>query len=236
VEEVDRRILAFVGAHRFVVDAQLERQVGLEEIELAERITALAARGFVRRERLFPGGGGFVRITGAGLGAIGSRMPAPGFDLAGYRHEVVVVWFWMAALRGVLGEAERVLSRREMQMLDRAAREAGRGDGRFAVPAPAASAGVGSGLLYPDVMLVFAHRRVAVHLVTWPHRGLDVDGLFAGHAARPEVADTVLALVDDIGVGRRIEAAAGRAGMQERLRVQRVFGEGTALRSRAPGG
>jgi hypothetical protein len=76
VEEVDRRILAFVGAHRFVVDAQLERQVGLDALELAERITALAARGFVRRERLFAGGGGFVRITGAGLGAIGSRMPA----------------------------------------------------------------------------------------------------------------------------------------------------------------
>jgi hypothetical protein len=139
---------------------------------------------------------------------------------------------WVAAWQGVFGEPERVLSVREMQALDRATGEVGDGDGRFAVPVSAGAAA--DGRPYPDVMLVFGSERVAVHLVTWPHRRLDLDALLAGHRMRPDVADVVLVFVDDISVGREVRAAAERQSVSEKVRVQRVAGEGTALPRGAP--
>jgi len=226
VEDLDRRLLAFLGAHPFVLASQIERFLGIDHATVDRRLVAMEARRLARSERLQMSGVAFVRVTGAGLRAIGSRLPAPGFDLAGYRHDVGIVWLWVAAWEGVFGEPERVLSRREMQALDRAAGQAGDPDGRFSVPLVGPTT---AGPLYPDVMMVFSSARVAVHLVAWPQRRLDLDGLFAGHHKRPEVADVVLCFVDDDAVGRKLRTAAEREGVAEKVRVQRVVGEGTAL-------
>jgi len=151
VDDIDRRILAFIGAHWFVLAAHVQAFLGVEEEENADRLRGLEAGGLVRSERLLRGRASSVRITGAGLEAIGSLLPAPGFDLGGYRHEVAVVWLWVAAWRGAFGEAERVLSRREMQGVDRAARDAGGEASGFAVSLPARGGSGSPGLCYPDV-------------------------------------------------------------------------------------
>jgi hypothetical protein len=222
VQELDRRILAFAGAHRFVLAEQIERFAEAESGLVAGRLTRLQDEERVRIERLGRPQLGLVRVTASGLRSIASRLPAPGFALGDYRHALGVVWLWVAAWKGAFGEAERVLSAREMQALDGAARELGEDDGRFSVPV----AGAG---LYPDVMASYGWGRGAIHLVTWPHRRVDLDALFAGYRRRPEVAEVVLMLVDDLDVGRVVSAAADRQGVADKVRVQSVVGQGTAL-------
>jgi hypothetical protein len=87
---------------------------------------------------------------------------------------------------------------------------------------------------YPDLMLVYGGGRVAVQLVTWPHRSVDLDALFAAYGWRPEVADLVLVMVDGDRVGGEVRRAAERAGVGAKVRVQRVVGEGTALPRATP--
>jgi hypothetical protein len=229
VDDLDRRLLAFVGAHRFVTVSQAEQFLGLERRAVDERLAELVAQRMARAEYVRQEQPGLFRVTSRGLTALGSRLSAPGFDLADYRHEVGVVWLWLAGWDGALGEAERVLSAREMRSLDGAAREAGREDRPFAVPAGRDSrrGGVGD-VQYPDVMLVFGWGRVAAYLVTWPYRQVDLEELFAGHRACPEVADVIGVFVDDDEVGRQVSAVAERHGVSDRLRVRRVVGEGTA--------
>src|SRR5579875_1886724 len=136
MDELDRRILAFVGAHRFVLDAQISHFLEAEKARFLGRLESLEAHHFVRSERASPSSRVLRRITGSGLRAIASRMPAPEISLIGVRHELAVVWSWVAAWQGGLGETERVLSRREMCALDDAARSAGRTDRPFAVRMP----------------------------------------------------------------------------------------------------
>lgn len=225
MEELDRRILAFAGAHRFVLATHVGQFLDLEPDSVAARLAALEQQRLVRTERLQADRESLIRITGAGLRAIGSRMPVPCFAVAGYRHEVGTVWLWIAAWQGALGEPERVLSRREMEALDRAARESGVGDAGFGLQSPAGAAG--DRLLYADLMLVYAQTRIAVHLVTWPYLEPDLNRVFAAHARRPPPADIVGVFVDDKGVAKAVRATAERHGIGDRLRVGAVTGEGT---------
>lgn len=227
MEDLDRRILAFAGAHRFVLDEQVQELTRLGPGGVKERIDRLEAQRLLRRERLGPREPSFVRITGAGLRAIGSRLPAPGCELREYRHVIGVGWLWALAWQGGFGDPDRVLSEREMRALDRVAQARGEADGRFAVPADGGTAG--GGWLYPDLMLVFGSGQAAVQLVSWPHRRLDLDALFAGHRARPEVAKLVLVLADDDEVAKAVRAAAERQEVSDRVSVQRVSGQGTGL-------
>jgi hypothetical protein len=235
VEDVDRQILAFAAAHRFVLDTQIGKLLGAERGVIAERVVGLKQERWLREERVQARRPGLIRITGAGLRAIGSRMPAPGFDLTGYRHEVGVVSMWVAAWQGALGEAERVLSRREMEALDVAGRAAGEGDRMFALRIGAGARGRTAAAAYPDLMLVYGWGRVAVQLVTWPHRFVNLDDLFAAHQSRPEVADLLLVFVDDRRVGGEVERAAERQGVAEKLRVQRVVARDAGLPQTARG-
>lgn len=224
--------MAFVAAHRFVLADQVERFTRAEPDLVGERLVWLEDRRLVRRERLGPRQPALIRVTPAGLRTIASRLPAPGPEAA-CRHEVGVVSLWLSAWEELFGAPDRVLSVREMRALDRAAQEAGGGDGGFAVPVPVpaggAAGGAAGGRLYPDVMLVFGWGRCAVHLVIWPYRRLDPDGLFAGHRARPQAADIVFALVDDIEAGEQLRQTAERYGVSEKLRCQKVVLRGTAL-------
>jgi len=220
VDEVDRRILAFIGAHRFVLVWHVERFLGLEADVATGRLRELEAERLVRSERLLAGRASSVRITGLGLDAIGSRLPAPGFDLAGYRREVGVVWVWVAAWLGTFGEAERVLSRREMEGLDRALREAGGGSVAtgFAVPV-GMDAGPGSAWrCYPDVALETAGGRVAIHLQLRVPGSAMLEALLAGYRSD----DRVLFLTDERRVAVAVEEAAARLDVGDRVRVQRA--------------
>ena len=215
MDDVDRRILAFIGAHRFVLASQVQLFLELEPDVAAHRLRGLEGERLVRSERLLVGHASSVRITAVGLKEIGSRLPAPGFDLAGFRHEVGVVWMWVAAWHGVFGEAERVLSRRELEWLERAGGDGGSG---FAVLIGGAR---GAGVVrYPDVGLVTAKRRIAIYLELRVPGSAELGSLLAAYRSTPGVA--VLFVTEDPGVADAVRAAAARLGMSDRVRVQRA--------------
>jgi hypothetical protein len=220
VDDVDRRILAFIGAHRFVLALYVQAFLELEPRVAADRLRGLEAERLVRSERLLAGRAGSIRITDLGLAAIGSRLPVPGFVLGGYRHEVGVVWVWVAAWRGMFGEAERVLSRREMEGLDRAVREAGEGAvaSGFAVPVGRGATPGSAGWCYPDVALETSGGRVAIHLQLRVPGSAMLEGLLAGYRSH----DRVLFLTDERRVAEAVQGAAARFGVRDRVRVQRV--------------
>lgn len=221
VDHVDRQILAFIGAHRFVLEEQIEVFVTLDPGAVEERLSGLEDQRLVRRERLDARQMAFVRITSSGLQSIGSRLPAPGLDVVDYRHAVLTVWLWVLGWREKFGRAQRVLSVREMQSLDRAAQMRGESVSGFELS-------VSGGRVYPDVAMAFAWGKGSLHLVTWPHQRIDLDALFIGYRERPDVADAVMMLVDDPAVGHKVKAAADRQGLSEKVRIQWADGRGTA--------
>src|SRR5579875_3128098 len=89
----------------------------------------LASGGLVNRQRIFAGHPAACWITRAGLGAIGSSLPAPGPDLKGYRHDVGLAWLWLAARHGAFGELTGQVSERTMRSADRRRERAGPGAG-----------------------------------------------------------------------------------------------------------
>jgi hypothetical protein len=115
VDELDRRILAFMGAHRFVLTPQIAAFLDVEEPAIPQRLAKLQAQLLARGERLGAGLEMSWRATAEGLAGIGSRMPAPSFDLAGYRHVIGVAWLWVIAWKGGIGPADRVFGEREMR-------------------------------------------------------------------------------------------------------------------------
>jgi hypothetical protein len=147
MDDLDRRLIAMVSAHSFVTAIQVGQYMALEPAEVALRVDRLCAARLLRRERLIASADPVLRVTPAGLVAIGSRLEAPGFAPVDVRHGLAAVAMWMAGWSGALGEPGRVLSRREMEGLDRAA---------------AGSAGVATGFQvqitgvdrYPDLALL----------------------------------------------------------------------------------
>lgn len=219
MEDIDRRILAFIGAHRFVLAVHARTFLELESDVAADRLRGLEAERLVRSERLLAGRASLIRITALGLDAIGSRLPAPGFDLAGHRHEVGVVWVWVAAWWGTFGEAERVLSRREMEGLDRAVPEGSDGSaGGFAVPVGACAGPGSAGRCYPDVAVELAGGRLAIHLQLRVPSSAMLEGLLVGYRSD----DRVLFLTDQRRVAEAVVAAVARLGMRDRVRVRRA--------------
>jgi DNA-binding MarR family transcriptional regulator len=226
VDEADRRVLAFIAAHRFVLPAQVAKLLGTEPAAVWELLAGLEAGGLVRSERLMAGRAASVRITGAGLGAIGSRLPVPGFRLDGYRHAVGVVWLWLEARSGAFGEIERGLSVREMVGLDAAATAAGSGVGSgFARRVAGGPEGQRPAVQYPDLGVVAGGRRASVYLELRRRGQRAFELLFADHAADPELAG-VLVLAEDPRVRADVVAAAAAVGISKFVQVEDVDGVG----------
>src|ERR1022692_1514675 len=113
VGERDEAILACVAKHPFVLTGHVRQLLGVSQSLAYDHLVGLAATGLVRRDRMLGGEGDAFRITPAGLSVLGSALPAPGFDSC-YRHDIGVVWLWLAASSGSFGPAELVFSEREM--------------------------------------------------------------------------------------------------------------------------
>jgi len=172
----------------------------------------------VRSERLLRGRASSVRITGAGLEAIGSLLPAPGFDLGGYRHEVAVVWLWVAAWRRRSGRPSGCCrGGRCRGSIERRVTPVAR---RAVSLIRSLRSGSGSpGLCYPDVGLVVAAGRVPLHLpLRMPGPG-ELEALLAGYRSASGFAGVVF-VVEEPGVGEVVRAAAARLGMGEVVHVQ----------------
>jgi hypothetical protein len=158
----DRGVLSFVAAHEVALCHQaavfLNEPLGTAEGRLEE----LRRAGLLTRERVDNEGHGCVRITRAGLEAIGSRALPPRFDAA-YVHSIGAVWLWLIARRGTFGPLEGVWSAREMRSVDEV-------DGPGApFGFPLGEFGHSPKMHYPDLMLGSRSERMPIEfLLTAP--------------------------------------------------------------------
>jgi hypothetical protein len=243
LDERDRELLLFLAEHRVALETQVQMLLDVSAQTAERRLRALAARGFLARQRIFCGEPACCHIRSRGLAAVGSGLPTPRPKLAYYGHDIGLAWIWLAAKRGSLGPQREVISERRMRSED------GRQRGGPLVPGAAAeylagprargafehsgapfgvAAGRGGGdrLHYPDLLLLTrAGKRVAVELELSSKGRSRLDGILLGYAADGRV-DGVLYLVADDPAGRRIGGsvrdAARRLGISDLVAIARL--------------
>jgi hypothetical protein len=142
-----------------------------------------------------------------------------------HRHQYAVGFLALAAQNDVWGEAERVLTQRQMRALDKTTVSSDRvfstpGDHRhppFGVPLDADQPD--SLRHYPDVMLFIPQGRVAIELQDLPPELARLKATIAAYGADPQIA-VALYLVTDKTVGETIDAAAANLGLSAPTHVQ----------------
>lgn len=211
LEEVDRRVLEFAGAHGRVGVDHVTGFCGLGAEEAGARLRELAGAGLLARERLGRKDPRSFRVTAAGLAQVERRLPAPGFGPR-YGHARGVVWLWLAARDGTFGPVERVLSEREMRAEDLE----GSSDGPFGVELPSSA---GGRVHYPDLLLVLAAGRVPVVLQGRPPPRAQLRMVLRGYAADARVA-AVLFLISDLRVGEIVQSVAAGLELSRLVHVQ----------------
>jgi hypothetical protein len=223
----DIRVLEFLAEHRVAIDSQVQALLGCAPATAHRRLRQLARAGLVEREQVFAGHPAACRITGRGLGVLESRLPAPRVDLKGYRHDVGVAWLWLAAQNGGFGRLEAVVSERTMRSADRRRErpgiapvgEPGPGE-RYGIGVAASGPRGGLALHYPDLWLETATgHRVAVELELTAKGPRRLERIMLGYAADARV-DAVLYLCPTRAMGLRVQAAARRAAISDRVQVQ----------------
>jgi hypothetical protein len=231
--ERDLSLLGFIAEHRLVLPAQAGRFLGSSTGAADARMRALASEGFLFREALFHREPPYCQATRAGLSLIGSDLPTPKFDVAGYRHDVGVAWLWLAAHRGTFGQLEEVIGERRMRSTDAK---------RDPLEQPIAVRLGGAGprgrerLHYPDLLLVEASgRRIALELELTRKGRTRREAILSGYSLDRRI-DKVLYLVENRSLGRAISDSARKLGISDRVHVQMVSmqpvgGRATAGRS-----
>lgn len=232
VSDERESLLSFVAAHEFVHADHVRRLLGIQRPEAEGRLEELVAGGLVRRERWAPGAPAAFRITRAGLAQLGSQLPVPrpGLD---FRHQAGVVWMWLAAHRGSFGEAQRVLSVREMRFEDQHGgageepragldaahwRPAGWDRTPFGVTIGDSRDRIRPAIHYPDLSLVMAAGRIPVQLQLLAPARRRLEAIlqsFSDHGAA-----AVLYLVADPLIGRAVQSVAGWLGLSALVHVQ----------------
>jgi DNA-binding MarR family transcriptional regulator len=215
----DRELLEFLAEHRLALSDHIQALLGISPRAADTRLRALADAGFLTRERVFHRQPPFVQITRDGLAAIASDLPAPRLDLRSYQHDVGLAWLWLAARGGTFGPTREVIGERRLRSHDASVQEAHQLLGvRLGGVGPRGA----DRIHYPDLLLVTPEgRRIAVELeLSWkgPSR---TERILAGYGADPGVA-AVLYLVENRTVGRSVEAAARRVGIQDLVQIQLV--------------
>jgi len=235
VSEVDEEVLRYVARHPVVLVSQVQALLELQEQAAAERLASLSGDGLIRLAPRFRNQLAGYQITRSGLAQIGSDPPVPRVDLRRYRHDIGVVWLWLAARNGVFGEIERVFSEREMRVADKvdaAAKYAFDLELSPAVRAKAADASFGATLesdvpgdpppvQYPDLVLVVPSGRLAVQLLLTGVGRDPLDAILSGYALKSSITD-VLFLVESSAVGVAVQASAARLRLARSVHVQKV--------------
>jgi hypothetical protein len=222
----DRVLLQFAAEHRIVLGAHIHALLDVTPGTVGARLKALVRECLLRRDTVLDQPGRCYSITRRGLAAIESDLPAPRFDVRGYRHDLGVAWLWLAAHGGAFGPLSGVFSERRMRSSDAAEEHAARTDGvnreTFAVRLGGVGVGGRERLHYPDLLLVQNDgRRLALELELTPKSRIRRERILAGYAADGRI-DGVVYLVERRGVGRGVEASAARLGVAGRVRVQAV--------------
>ena len=195
------------------------------------RLRALTRAAYLTSERRYLAEPHAYTVTRAGRGAAGSDLTQPRkLDPALYAHDVGVAWLTAAARRGLFGELSEVVSERRMRSED------GRDDGgqephgvRYLGGGGLAAGGRGGGgragggprLHYPDLTVVTASgRRIVFELELNLKGAARRERILSAYAGDPRF-DAVVYLVATRQDRRTLEASARRAGLEDRLYVQR---------------
>jgi hypothetical protein len=219
ITDRDRATLEFVSEHRLVLAGHIQALLAVSAGVAYARLRALTVAGLLVSDRIFHERPGCYRITGKGLGLVGSDLPRPTIDLRCYDHDVGVAWLWLAARHGAFGDLRQVLSERRLRSHD-----AGH-DGR-ANPLGVRLGGLGPGgaerLHYPDLMLTdTGGRRIALELELSGKGKTRLEGILAGYGADARV-DAVVYLTDDLKVAHKVRGAGRKLGISSLVHVQRV--------------
>jgi hypothetical protein len=225
----DRELLEFASEHKLFLVDHAAALLGMSPDAVGRRIRALVADGSLHQDRPFDKQPACYQITHRGLGAIESALGAPrAVDRAHYRHDVGLVWLWLAARAGVWGELSALVSERAMRSTDRslqisdAARDAAAAGQRFGVRLGGTGPAGRERLHYPDLLLVDRDgRRIAVELELSAKSPPRREGILAGYAIDPRI-DVVLYLVDRPAVARSVRGSARRLGISDLVHIQRV--------------
>lgn len=243
IAEDDIHVLEFLAEHRVALGSQVQALLGCAASTASRRLSNLAEAGLLVREQVFAGHPAACWITGRGLALLESRLPTPHLDLKGYRHDVGLAWLWLAAQNGAFGRLDGVVSERAMRSADRRVKgldSDGPASGgpfageRYGIGVAAAGPRGGLALHYPDLLLETATgHRVAIELELTAKAPRRLDRIMLGYAADARV-DGVLYLCPTRAIGLRVQAAARRAGISERVQVQ-LLGPGSPAGAPEPG-
>jgi hypothetical protein len=211
--------LRFVAAHRFVLACQVTEWLGVHGVVAYRRLRGLRDAGLLSYRRIFHARPGCYQITRAGLAVVESDLGRPSVDLRSYRHDVGVVWLWLAAWRGSFGAAERVLSERQMRARDQAAEGYGEW---FAVPLGGYGPGGQPRVHYPDVALVREDgSRLALELELTLKSRARLEAILVGYAHERRIAGVVY-LTDKQPIHAAVLAGSRAVGLDGRCAVEYV--------------
>lgn len=212
----DLALLEFVAGHRFVLAWQVMHWLDAGEVVAYRRLKGLVAEGLLSYRRVFHHRPGCYQITRAGLGVIESELPRAQIDLRTYRHDVGVVWVYLAAVNGSFGPYERVLSERHMRSADQR-REVG--DESFAIPLGGYTPNGSVRTHYPDVVLARGDgSRIAIELELTLKSRRRLEAILAGYAGEPRLAHLVY-FTDRPAVAHAVREASLLVGLDSRLEV-----------------
>ena len=214
--ERDLGLLEFVAAHRFVLAWQVMEWLGVGGVVAYRRLRGLVDSELLCYRRVFHHRPGCYQITRAGLGVIESELPRAQIDLRTYRHDIGVVWVYLAALNESLGPYERVLSEREMRAADQR-REVG--EESFAIPLGGYTPNGSARTHYPDVVLVRdGGSRVAVELELTLKSRRRLEAILAGYAGELRLAH-LLYFTDRLAVAQAVRDTSCLVGLDSRVEV-----------------
>jgi hypothetical protein len=217
--EQDIELLWFLAEHRMALPDQAASLLGTTIQTAKVRLAKLVRAGYVTRAPLFRKQPPMHLIAGAGLAAIGSRLPTPQIDVHSYVHDVGVAWLWLAARHGTFGSLLEITGERRLRSHD-AARDPGTEP--LAVKLGGVGPRGGERLHYPDLLLRTAGgRRVALELELSSKGRVRLEKILAGYASDPRI-DGVIYLVESATVARSVQTAARRVGIASRIHIQRV--------------
>lgn len=207
--DVEAGVLRFASVHRFVLLFQVGRLVG--DAAAGEAVVeGLVAAGLLGRWRLAPRDSGCLMITAGGLAKIDSKLPLPGLDFGGFRHDAAVPGLWVSVVQGRLGVVRRLWTRRELE-----ASGSSKGGERSLGVRAAGERGVH----FADLVLEVEGGLVALYLLLGAPDPARLRSRFTAYGADPRWL-RVVHLIEDRVVREPVAAAAASVGLSGLVRCE----------------
>ncbi len=224
-------MLAFLAEQRVATSWHVQALLDCSPQTAERRLRGLVAAGVVARQEIFAHQPATCWITRRGLRTIGSLLPAPKPDLERYRHDIGVAWLWLAARGDAFGRLQGQVSERAMRSSDRRGHP---GSDVCGVGIGGTGPRGGIQLHYPDLLLHTASgHRVAVELELTGKGQRRLERIMLGYAADGRI-DAALYLCPPGPLGARVQEAARRVGIGDRVHVQQLT-PGSPAGAPAPG-